>query len=130
MMGPVGGGQDHRAMEEELLPGLHLHAKVRTRIHGAAGGKVREEAGECELTEEAFSYRSDKTAFSIPLEKLPALPFSCGEEFECYHRDELYYFYPLEERRQVARWALVVDLLTERREQLAVEKETVGGKNQ
>ncbi len=115
-----------QAMEEAALPGLLLRTKVRTKIHGAGGGKAREEEGECCLTEEAFSYRSDKTGFSIPLEKLPALPFSCGEEFECYHKDELYYFYPLEERRQVARWALLTDLLTRRRE-AAAEAVNTGG---
>ena len=116
-----------REMEREALPGLCLRTKVRARIHGAGGGKTREEEGECTLTEEAFSYRSEGTGFSIPLEKLPALPFSCGEEFECYYRDELYYFYPLEERRQVARWALLTDLLTERREKQADETAKAGG---
>ena len=119
-----------RALEEAALPGLRLQARVRTRIHGAGGGRIREETGECCLTEEDFSYRSEKTAFSIPLEKLPALPFSCGEEFECYYRDELYYFYPLEERQQVARWALLVDLLTERRERRAAEDADGGGEKQ
>ncbi|MCR4607468.1 MAG: hypothetical protein K5771_07070, partial [Oscillospiraceae bacterium] len=64
---------------------------------------------------EAFSYCSDNTAFSIPTGKLPALAFSCGKEFELYHEGELYYFYPTENRQQVARWALLTDLMAERR---------------
>ena len=53
--------------------------------------------------------------FEIPVGKLPALAFSCAEEFELYHNDELHYFYPTEEPKQVARWALAVDLMAERR---------------
>ena len=56
-----------------------------------------------------------KLGFHPIMEKLPALAFSCGEEFELYHENELHYFYPLEESKQVARWALAVDLMAERR---------------
>ena len=35
---------------------------------------------------------------------LRAAAFSCGEEFELYHENELHYFYPKENRRQAARW--------------------------
>ena len=63
---------------------------------------------------EGFSYRSPSVEFDIPIRKLPALAFSCGKEFELYHKDELYYFYPESEPNQVARWALIVDLLNER----------------
>ena len=104
-----------REMEKAELDTLDLHAAVRTLIHGKGGGKSRRETGECKLTPESFSYQSDKTAFSIPTEKMNALAFSCGKEFELYHEGELYYFYPIEQRCQVARWALAVDLLTERR---------------
>ena len=34
---------------------------------------------------------------------------------ELYHNDLQYYFYPVENRRQAARWALIVDLLREER---------------
>ena len=96
------------------LDGLSLRAAVRTKIFGAGGGPVRWEDGECSLTEAGFAYRSDNTSFDIPLAQLPALAFSCGEEFELYHDGELHYFYPTEQKKQVARWALLVDLLNER----------------
>ena len=112
-----------REAEEAELDTLDLHTPVQTLIHGADGGKNRREAGECRLTAEAFSYRSAQTEFTIPTEKLPALAFSCGEEFELYHEGELYYFYPVEQRRQVARWALMVDLLAERRERRKQDSE-------
>ncbi len=104
-----------RAIEDKDLGSIALHAAVETKIFGADGGPVRWEQGECSLTAEAFSYRSEQTAFSVPTTQLPALAFSCGEEFELYREGELYYFYPTENRQQTARWALLADLLTEKR---------------
>ena len=114
-----------RDAEKPELDTLSLSAAVRTVIHGRDGGPKREEKGECTLDSKVFSYRSEKTSFDIPTEKLPALAFSCGKEFELYHDGELYYFYPLEQPRQVARWALAVDLLAERRRKGEKKKETM-----
>ena len=75
---------------------------------------MREE-GVCRLTKEGFSYRSKREAFTIPMERLSALPYSCGEEFEVYQKDSLYYFYPTENGQQVVRWALFVDLFNDRK---------------
>ena len=96
---------------------------MRTLIHGADGGKTRRESGVCRLDAEAFRYCSAQTSFVIPTEKLPALAFSCGQEFELYHEGELYYFYPARQPQQAARWALIVDLLAERRRARRKEKE-------
>ena len=49
--------------------------------------------------------------FEIEISNLRALAFSCGEEFECYHDNELYYFYPKTNRQQCTKWALIVDEL-------------------
>ena len=49
--------------------------------------------------------------FTIPMVELRALAFSANEEFECYYDDELYYFYPTENKLQCAKWALIVDIL-------------------
>ena len=104
-----------RRMEESELDLLSLRAEVRTKIFGANGGPVRRERGVCTLDTKSFRYSSGSGGFEIPTEKLPALAFSCGEEFELYHDGELHYFYPLESPAQAARWALAVDLLAERR---------------
>ncbi len=104
-----------REAERALLDGFHLETEAETLIHGADGGPKRRERGVCTLDPSGFSYRSDNTAFSVPAEKLPALAFSCGAEFELYHDRELYYFYPAAQRQQCARWALLTDLLTQRR---------------
>ena len=104
-----------REREKAELDALRLQAAVRTKIFGANGGPVRWEEGTCELTPTAFTYRSSDRSFTIPTDALPALAFSCGAEFELYHEGELHYFYPVENRRQVARWALAVDLLAAER---------------
>ena len=104
-----------RCIEERKLESLSLQTEVRTKIFGANGGPIRWERGVCTLDGQSFRYRSESEDFSIPVEKLPALAFSCGKEFELYYDNELHYFYPLKDTNQVARWALFVDLLTERR---------------
>ena len=55
------------------------------------------------------SGRLRRSGFSV-LNPLQALAFSCGEEFELYRGDDLYYFYPEENRDQTVRWAMIVDL--------------------
>ena len=114
--GTIAGYYDaiHR-LEARELDTLSLRAAVKTKIFGADGGPVRREKGECTLDTKAFRYRSETEDFTIPVEKLPALAFSCGEEFELYHEGELHYFYPLEEPRQAARWALAIDLMAQKR---------------
>ena len=125
----IGGYYDMiRRMERKELDGLSLRTEVSTKIFGANGGPVRREKGECTLDTQAFRYRSETQDFSIPVEDLPALAFSCGEEFELYHDNELHYFYPVEEPRQVARWALAVDLMAERRHAAQQERENADGK--
>lgn len=44
---------------------------------------------------------------------LPALAFSCDEEFEFYHNFELYYIYP-EHKEAIAKWSMLWDILRER----------------
>ena len=101
--------------ERPGLDGFRLETEVDAVIHGANGGPKRREKGVCTLDPTGFAYRSAGTAFTLPMEKLPALAFSAGAEFELYHENELYYFYPTAQRQQCARWALLVDLMARRR---------------
>ena len=114
--GSIPGYYDEiRRMEAEELDSLALRVPVRTKICGSGKGRTRRERGVCELTAEAFRYRSGTGGFTIPTAELPALAFSCGKEFELYYEDRLHFFYPEEHPCQVARWSLAVDLLAERR---------------
>ena len=102
-------------MERAELDGTRLEAAVKTVVFSDGRPRRRRERGFCTMTREEFSYRSDSVSFTIPMSELPAIPFSCGQEFELYYNNELYYFYPIENRRQVVRWALIADIIKEER---------------
>ncbi len=117
--------------ERAELAELRLETPVSVKIFDKNVKLRRREKGVCTLTPEGFSYRPDlnkgtdpasknveagDNGFFKPIGQLPALPFSCAEEFETYNDNELYYFYPRQNRKQVVRWALLVDLLRERLE--------------
>ena len=104
-----------RAMEEKDADDFCLETAVRTKIFGENGGPTRKESGICRLDPTGFRYTSDSTDFTIPIDQLNALAFSCGKEFELYHQNELHYFYPVQNPVQVIRWAMYVDILAERR---------------
>ena len=68
------------------------------------------------MTNEMFTFKgkvNDDISFEIPVKQLKALAFSTNEEFECYYNEELYYFYPNENKKQCTKWALIVDELNE-----------------
>ena len=104
-------------LEKAELSELCLEADVDTVIYHDTGRYRTKEQGRCTLTGEGFSYRSDSVCFTIGFDALPALPFSVNAEFETYYNGDLYYFYPTENRRQVVRWALIVDLIKELRDE-------------
>ena len=104
-----------KELEAKDLESLDLHAKVRTRVFAESGKTIRKEYGECTLTPQGLRYRSDAIEFMVRMEDMPAMAFSCGTEFEVYHNTDLYYFYPVENPQQCARWALLVDMFAERR---------------
>ena len=106
-------------LEKRELPELSLRAEVDTVIYSEKGRFRTKEKGVCTLTPEGFAYSSENNSFSVGFDLLPALPFSCSKEFETYHDEKLFYFYPTENRIQVARWALIVDIIKE----LADEKQ-------
>ncbi|MBR6045462.1 MAG: VTT domain-containing protein [Ruminococcus sp.] len=102
-----------KELERPGLDTFELRAEVDTKIFTDGKRRPRKDHGECTLTKAGFAYTSEKISFTVPIEKLPALAFSCNEEFELYYNKELYYFYPVENRRQTVRWALLTDLLYE-----------------
>ena len=110
-------------LERKELDGAELRCEANVKIFSDKKPRVRKDKGVCTLSKDAFTYRSDTIEFSIPTEKQPALAFSCGKEFELYYQNDLYYFYPVENRRQVVRWSVFVDLFRE--ERTAREKEKI-----
>ncbi len=106
-----------RRMEEKDIDSLTLVAKVSTKVFNDKSKVSKKETGICTLTPNSFRYSSDSVEFTIPTEKIPALAFTCGKRFELYHDNKLHYFYPKEDPVQAARWALIIDILTDRRNQ-------------
>ena len=105
-----------KELEEPELDTFRLQTRVHTTVFASGTGKKRKETGECTLTPEGFAYRSDNgSSFTVPMKDMSALAFSCGQEFELYSKGDLYYFYPDENRAQCARWALLVDMINERK---------------
>ena len=108
--------------EKKDLDRIELKTEVAVKIYADSKPRVRKDKGVCRLNKEAFTYCSDRIKFTVPTEKLPALAFSCNREFELYYNGDQYYFYPLHNRRQVARWSLIIDLLREERGNHGKEK--------
>ena len=102
-------------LEKAELPELCLETDVNAVAYSEKGRFKTKLKGRCRLDREGFSFTSENVSFTVGYDSLPALPFSCDAEFETYHEDKLYYFYPVENRRQVVRWALIVDLIKETR---------------
>ena len=104
-----------REEEKAELGSLSLAMKVRLKAIGKNGRIEKKEQGECFLDKENFRYRSESEDFVIPVSDLPGLAFSCKTEIELYRGESLYYFYPETDPVQAAEWALVIDLLAEKR---------------
>ena len=104
-----------KEIERSELENIELETEVDVKIYSDDKPHVRKDKGVCILNKDTFTYKSDKNGFTVPMEKIPALAFSCNKEFEMYYNKEQYYFYPVKNRRQVARWSLITDLLREER---------------
>lgn len=100
--------------ENKKLDNVYLETEVEIRKFNIENKKLDEVGtGKCILTNHSFKYIGDLNVkeFEIEIANLRALAFSAGEEFECYHNNELYYFYPKTNRKQCVKWALIVDEL-------------------
>ena len=99
--------------EQRERPSLFCQVTVR-RFRGEREDKGK---GEARLSPSGFSFDGivggEEIRFAFSPEQLKALPFSCGEEFETYYQNNLYYFYPDTQRKQCARWGLLADLYCE-----------------
>ena len=102
--------------ERKEAENVKISTNVRTKVF--VKGKVKRRGkGFCRNNKNEFRFTSDDEEFTIKTENIPALAFSCNDEFELYHGEELYYFYPCENKRQTARWALLADIFAEARDE-------------
>ena len=76
--------------------------------------------GVCTITKDGFSFKgmidNNELEFYHSLDTLQALPFSVNEEYECYYNNDLYYFYPKENKSSCVKAALLYDLLHEKKD--------------
>lgn len=99
---------------ENIKKGINLSCNVKIKKFNIENKKLNEEGyGVCTLTNDMFNYSGNLNVkeFTHDIINLRALAFSCGEEFECYYNNELYYFYPEYNKKQCVKWALIVDEL-------------------
>lgn len=100
--------------KENIKNGIDLSCDVYIKKFNIDNKKMNEKGiGVCHLSNFEFTYEGNLkvSSFTISIDKIKALAFSCGEEFECYYNDELYYFYPITNKKQCSKWALIVDEL-------------------
>lgn len=105
-----------RYEKEHIDETLPLSTAVRAvRMDKTDKKKDLSGTGICTLTKDAFSYdgtiSGEEVHLSLPLNRLEALAFSAGKEFECYDSSgNLLYFYP-ENPKSCVKWAMIVDFV-------------------
>lgn len=107
---------DHiREVETKGIKYINLEMDVTSVIYSSTG-KKRKENGHCRLTFDGISYKSDNAEFTYKTgDKLKAMVFTSGKHIELYYNDEMYFMTPVTERRQGIRWALMVDIIRDKK---------------
>ncbi|MBR6921380.1 MAG: VTT domain-containing protein [Clostridia bacterium] len=103
-----------KEIEKETLHDISLDIPVDVKIFKDRVKEVRTEKGVFHLDSQKVSFKSDISDlyFEYTVDHLEGIAYSCGDEFELYYKDELYYFYPPEGQRQVCtRVALLYEML-------------------
>ena len=106
--------------ERKHLDNINLECEVKVKKFNIDNKKLDEKGiGVCKLDNDKFTFEGNLKvkSFSIDLEILRTFAFSCGEQFECYYNDELYYFYPVKNPQQCAKWALIMDEVSQKFEE-------------
>ena len=106
--------------ERKHLDNINLECEVKVKKFNIDNKKLDEKGiGICKLDNDKFTFEGNLKvkSFSIDLEILRTFAFSCGEQFECYYNDELYYFYPVKNPQQCAKWALIMDEVSQKFEE-------------
>lgn len=100
--------------QENIKRGIDMSCEVRVVKFNFTKSSLNEKGyGKCYLNNNEFRFEGNLKVkeFTHNIKDLKALAFGCGEEFECYYDNELYYFYPTTNKSQCTKWALIVDEL-------------------
>ena len=101
--------------EKQCLTDINLSVNVNVKIFNTNNNHYYNENGIFTLTDRGVSYFKDgKQVFFYSIDSLEGIAYSVNEEFELYHNNRLYYFYPEGDKRICTRLALIYDLLKEK----------------
>ena len=106
-----------KEIERESVGETDLSVPVDVKIFTDGIKKYRVEKGVFTITAAKVSFSSTVSDlyFEYPIQYLDGIAYSVNEEFELYHNNELYYFYPEKHNRKICtRIALIFELLEEK----------------
>ena len=107
-----------KELERKEIDSINMNIKVDTKIFFDVGKKhyTKKEKGTVHFDSNKFSYIDERgvTIFEKDLKLLEGIAYSVNEEFELYHEDKLYYFYPEGDKKICTRVALLFELIQER----------------
>ena len=105
-----------KEIESKTLEETVFDVEVNTVIFSKDMKSKQNDHGLFHLDHEKLWYKSSEKDFYFEFEtkKVEGIAYSVNEEFEMYYEGELYYFYPVEDRRICTRLALVQEMLREK----------------
>ena len=102
-----------KEMEKRELKNTLLSAQVKVKITSDTKPYVKKERGICTLSKDVFTYRSKSGGFTKKSEEIMALSFYTEKSFKLYHKQCEYAFFPEQNKQQIVRWAVIVDIINE-----------------
>ena len=104
-----------KKIEEDNIESINIDVEVNTKIFKDGVRKALLDEGIFHLDKEGLYYKSTQSDiyFEYKVKDLKGIAYSVNEEFEMYYNNDLYYFYPKENRKICTRIALVFEILRE-----------------
>lgn len=107
--------QKMKEIEKTHLHDFSIICPVDVKIFTDNVKKVRKEEGVIEFNSQGITYKRNdgKLNITYKISELEGIAYSVNEEFEFYYQNDLYYFYPQENRKLCSRIFLLYQLLKE-----------------
>ncbi len=102
-----------KEIEYKNLDNINFDIEVDTRIYTEGVKKYKTDSGVFHLDKDRLFYKGSQSDlyFEYLVKDIEGMPYSVNEEFEMYHNNELYYFYPKDNRKICTRINLIYGLL-------------------
>ena len=107
--------QKMKEIEKTHLHDFSIICPVDVKIFTDNVKKVRKEEGVIEFNSQGITYKRNdgKLTITYKISELEGIAYSVNEEFEFYYQNDLYYFYPQDNRKLCSRIFLLYQLLKE-----------------